>query len=142
MAEVKHPPIDEAVPYIYTRRLPDGRYALIELPPGSVRQSSDGAIEFRPSAVRVLDRLRAMALEVPDAPTPGWVRTLREAMGLTQVALARRLGVDKLSVSRWECGRSRPGAPAVAGLRRLRRRAMSAGLLVPGDAASKRRRAS
>jgi DNA-binding transcriptional regulator YiaG len=117
-------------PYFHALRLADGRFACIELPARSVRRGPDGEVELRPSAVKLLDRLRVMAHEVPDEPSPGWVRTLREALGLTQATLARRIGVDRLSVSRWECGRGRPGADALAKLRRLRRRAVQAGVLV------------
>ena len=133
--------IDETRPYPYTLRLADGRYVFVELPPGGVTRGVDGEIELRPSAVRVLDRVRAMAGEVPDQPTPGWVRTLREALGLTQAALAARVGVDKLRVSRWECGRARPGPDALERLRRLRRRAAASGLVIQSHAARPRRAA-
>jgi DNA-binding transcriptional regulator YiaG len=39
------------------------------------------------------------------------VRRLRKAAGLTQGALARRLGVQKSTVYRWETGRTRITRP-------------------------------
>jgi len=39
------------------------------------------------------------------------VQRLRRRMALTQAELAARLGVHKLTVSRWECGRVRVTEP-------------------------------
>ena len=39
---------------------------------------------------------------------PGRIKALRERLGLTQAALAERLGVSFVSVNRWENGQSRP----------------------------------
>lgn len=36
------------------------------------------------------------------------IAALRKAHGLTQAELAARLGVDKQSISNWECGRNTP----------------------------------
>ena len=43
--------------------------------------------------------------------TGGLIRTLRRRRGLTQLALAERLGVSDKAVSKWERGR---GAPDIA----------------------------
>ena len=47
------------------------------------------------------------------------IRELREARGLSQHGLARRLGVTKMAVSRWESGAAMPTAdklPTIAAL--------------------------
>ena len=41
--------------------------------------------------------------------TPIEAKTIREALGLTQVALARILGVSNMTVSKWERGIQTPG---------------------------------
>jgi DNA-binding transcriptional regulator YiaG len=47
------------------------------------------------------------------------VQRLRRKLGLTQAALAARLGVHKLTVSRWECDRVRITEPTAHLLRLL-----------------------
>lgn len=45
------------------------------------------------------------------APGAGWAayaQHAREAAGLTKTELARRIGVDRMTVTRWESGRFRP----------------------------------
>ena len=49
------------------------------------------------------------------------IRTLRERLGLTQAAMAAQLGVNFVTLSRWELGRSRPSALALGRLRELDR---------------------
>lgn len=50
------------------------------------------------------------------------IKELRTSAGLTQEALAHRLGVSVFSVSRWERGLSRPRSKAhLRGLEGLRR---------------------
>ena len=49
------------------------------------------------------------------------IRKLRERLGLTQAAMAAQLGVNFVTLSRWELGRSRPSALAVSRLRALER---------------------
>jgi len=63
------------------------------------------------------------------ADAAAWVRQLRSQLGLTQGALAEKLGVTVVTVNRWEMGRSRPN--------RLARRALAAlAAMADGDAAS------
>lgn len=50
---------------------------------------------------------------------PVEIRKLRERLGLTQAAMAAQLGVNFVTLSRWELGRSRPSALAVSRLRAL-----------------------
>ena len=47
------------------------------------------------------------------------VQRLRRKLGLTQAELAARLGVHKLTVSRWECDRTRVTEPMVRLMRLL-----------------------
>ena len=47
-------------------------------------------------------------------------RKIREALGMTQEALAARLGTTVTTISRWECGRKRPvGKLMLAAIARL-----------------------
>jgi DNA-binding transcriptional regulator YiaG len=48
-------------------------------------------------------------------PGPALARAIREAAGVSQSRLAEELGVDRVTVTRWEGGHRRPrGARAVA----------------------------
>ena len=51
-------------------------------------------------------RQKAPHVDVP--PLPERLRRARAALGLTQAAVAERLGVGLLSVKRWESGRATP----------------------------------
>src|SRR5450432_4149427 len=64
-----------------------------------------------PPAVRALDRLRAV-FAAQDQLTPGFIVSLREAIGLTQEQFGHKVGVSKMTVSRWECGKMRPSLSA------------------------------
>ena len=55
-----------------------------------------------------MNRLRAV-FTAQERLTPGFITSLREAMGLTQSEFGEKVGVSKITVSRWECGRMRPG---------------------------------
>lgn len=48
----------------------------------------------------------------PPADYPARIKALRARLGLTQTALADRLGVSFVSVNRWENGQTRPTALA------------------------------
>lgn len=52
------------------------------------------------------------ALCTPPAHQPGgsWIPAAREARGLTQEELARRVGVSRSAVAQWESGRASPRA--------------------------------
>jgi putative transcriptional regulator len=82
-----------------------------------------------PPAVRVLDRLRAL-FETRTAVTPGFIVSLREAMELTQQQFAAKLGVSKMTVSRWECGRMNPGKSAAQRIRKLQQKAQREGVRI------------
>ncbi len=110
--------VPEDVPY--TMRLPDGRTLFVLLPAAWCERDVTGELLFKPEAARHLDRIRALAMKAPKAPTPGYVRTLREALGLTQKRFGERLGVDAMTVSRWERGTVQPGPAALKALEKLR----------------------
>jgi transcriptional regulator with XRE-family HTH domain len=44
-------------------------------------------------------------------PTPAELKQARKTLGLTQAALAERLGVSANTVARWERGNLEPGYP-------------------------------
>lgn len=85
-----------------------------------------------PPAVRALDRLRAV-FTTQARITPGFVISLREAMGLTQQQFGRKLGVTKMTVSRWECGRMRPSRSMVAAIRNVQSRLKNKGVKIDGE---------
>lgn len=47
------------------------------------------------------------------------IKTIRETLGLTQTALAEKIGVAQGDVSNWENGKHRPSRAARATLKRL-----------------------
>lgn len=58
--------------------------------------------------------------------------TLREALGLTQAEFGRRIGVEKMTVWRWEKGKLRPGNESIEAIESLRREAARNGVLLAG----------
>jgi DNA-binding transcriptional regulator YiaG len=105
----------------FTARLPDGRTLFVLIPAKWCEQDQGGQVLFKPEAARLIDRVQVMAMRTPPQPTPGYVRTLRETLGLTQAELAARVGVDRMTVARWEWGKLRPSRNAAAALDKLRR---------------------
>lgn len=79
-----------------------------------------------------MERARAALADMPDQPSPGWIRRFREAMSLTQKELGAAIGVDKLTVSRWERGEIRPRLSAVKAMRKLRAKRARTGVAVDG----------
>ena len=125
------PPEREADrPQPYVLNLGDGRKLLVELPASSVAFGPEGELLLRPSAVRLLDRLRVGAADMPENPSPGWIKTFRTTLGLTQRELGEEIGVDKLTVSRWERGQVQPRTAAVREMRKLRAKRARKGLVV------------
>ena len=70
-----------------------------------------------------------MGAEVSAADVPSLIRNIRAALGLTQEALAREIGVTFSTVNGWENGRHRP-IPAL--ITRLHDIASAAGLTMAG----------
>ena len=119
--------------YPYTMRLPDGRTLCVEVPGRWMATDRDGTPAFEPEAVRFLDRIRAAFLPVVNkAPSPGFLMTLREALGLTQRQFGDAVQVDKMTVSRWERGEFRPSSAALMKIEKLRKAALRRGLVIPG----------
>jgi len=117
----------------YTMRLPDGRTLFVEVPGRWVSADRDGTAAFLPAGVRFLDRVRVLALSVLDqSPSPGYITTLREALGYTQKQLAEKLGIDKMTVSRWERGALRPSGESLKALEKLRRKSVREGVVILG----------
>jgi DNA-binding XRE family transcriptional regulator len=112
--------------------LPDGRTEFLEIPGRWVTRDRSGETGFLPQAVYLLDRVRALAISASDRPPrPGYIRSLRQALGMTQADFAARVGVDKLTVSRWERGAVRPRPESLGAIERLRKRAARRGVTVP-----------
>ena len=119
--------------YPYVLKLRDGRRVFVELPGRWVTTDRDGEAAFLPQAVEFLDRVQVVAMSVFDRPpSPGYITTLRKALGLAQQQLGERLGVDKMTISRWERGTVKPGQESLSMLDKLRKQAIRKGVTVAG----------
>jgi hypothetical protein len=116
----------------YTMKLPDGRTVYVEVPHRYVITERSGEVGFTPAGVRFLDRVRALATPLTAAPSPAYIATLRHALGMTQAQLAQRLGVSKLTISRWERGALKPGPDSLKALSRVAATAKRKGVLLAG----------
>jgi DNA-binding XRE family transcriptional regulator len=87
-----------------------------------------GDTAFTPAGVRFLDRVRALFMPMRPHLTPGFIRTLREALHLTQHQFGEAVGVDKMTVFRWEKGILRPSEESVKAIKRLRDKAVRRGV--------------
>ena len=114
----------------YTLRLADGRTVAVEVPPAMVVKDRGGDVAFTPAGVRFIDRVRVLFLPMRPDPTPGFVRTLRGALGMTQGQFAEAVGIDKMTVFRWEKGSLRPSPASVRRIERLRAKGVRRGVLV------------
>jgi hypothetical protein len=109
----------------------DDAFLAIRLPAAWLKADPSGQPLLLPPAIRAVDRLRAV-FEADKPLTPGFIVSLREAMGLTQEQFADKLGVSKMTISRWECGRMRPGQSMIGHIHRLQRRAQREGVSIDG----------
>jgi DNA-binding transcriptional regulator YiaG len=116
-------------PYPYVLTLRDGRRVFVELPAQWVG-SYQGEMTLLPPAVKFLDKVQAMAQKIEGVPSRGQIVALRAALGMTQKELGAAVGVDKLTVSRWERGELKPGAASVRRLRKLQQGAARRGVVV------------
>jgi DNA-binding transcriptional regulator YiaG len=91
-----------------------------------------GELAFTREGVRFLDHVRALALEPSPAPSPAYLAALRESLGLTQAQLGERIGRDKLTISRWECGVLRPSPEALERFYALVRTMKQTGVVLAG----------
>ncbi len=106
-----------------------GRTVAVEVPGRWVTADRDGSAALLPEGVAFLDRVRAVFLSVLDrAPSPGYLVSLRKGLGLTQAEFGERIGVDKMTVSRWERGAMRPGAEALRAIKKRRKEAVRRGV--------------
>jgi DNA-binding transcriptional regulator YiaG len=112
-------------------RLPDGRTLYVEVPGRWVTEDRDGSPALLPDAVRFLDRIQALAQRLDRPPSPGFVTSLREALGMTQAEFGEQLGVDKMTVSRWERGALRPSDESIKAIEQLRRKTVQRGVTIP-----------
>lgn len=116
----------------YTMKLTDGRTVYVEVPGHWTTKDRSGETAFLPQAVALLDQIRALAVKLDRPPSPGYVTAMREALGLTQKEFGERVGVDKLTVSRWERGELRPSTKSLTALEALRREAVRKGVVLAG----------
>lgn len=116
----------------FTARLPDGRTLFVLVPARWCETDASGEVLFKPEGARFIDRVQALAMETPAKPTPAYIKALREALGLTQTQLGERVGVDKMTVARWEWGLLSPrrGSAALKKLEALRREAARKGVVI------------
>jgi len=115
----------------YTMKLPDGRTLYLEVPGRWVTADRGGKPALLPDGAAFLDRVRALAIRLDRPPGPGFIVALREALGMTQKEFAERIGVDKMTVSRWERGALRPSDESLAVIEQLRKQAVRRGVTIP-----------
>ena len=123
---------DERPDVPYMMKLPDGRTLYVEVPGRYAEQDRSGRVAFTPGGVRFLDRVRALAFPLDTPPRPAFISNLRQALGMTQTEFGDAVGVNKMTVFRWEHGTTRPGSGALERLRRLVARAKRRGTLLAG----------
>lgn len=116
----------------YAVSLGDGRTLAISLNSAWLKADRSGQPLLLPPAARALDRLRAIFIH-QDKLTPGFIVSLREAMGLTQQEFGQKLGVTKMTISRWECGRLRPSDEMTTAIRKLQAHARREGVQIDGE---------
>lgn len=121
---------EEVVPFAMT--LADGRVLFVEVPKHMTSRDRSGELVFTLAGVKLLDRVQVLAMKPGPAPSPAYLLTLREALGLTQSELGRLIGRDKLTISRWERGTVRPGPEALEKLYELARKMKRKGVLLAG----------
>ncbi len=114
----------------YAIDLGAGRTLVVELTPAEYCYDLDAELVFTPAGCRRLDKVRAAAVDMPDELSPGWIKTFRATLGLTQAELGEALNIVKLTVSRWERGAVRPRLAAVRTMRLLRKQAARNGVIV------------
>jgi len=119
---------DKRVPY--TMPLPAGKTVVVHIPADMVEYDLDGEMMFTPAGGQLLDRIRALAMDAPQAPSPAYIRTLREALDMTQSQLAKQLGCATITIKKWEAGDARPREKAATRLRKLAERATRRGVVV------------
>lgn len=115
----------------YTLSVGDAFLAIM-LRPSWLKADPSGMPVLLPPAVRAIDRLRAVFARETRI-TPGFITALREAMHLSQTQFGAKLGVSKITVSRWERGRMRPGPEMHAAILKLQDQARSEGVIIDAE---------
>ncbi len=115
----------------YVMSFGEGRMLAINLQATWLKADRTGKPLLLPPAVRALDRLRAV-FAAQEQITPGFIISLREAMALTQAEFGEKLGVSKMTVSRWECGTMQPGRATIPAILKLRTSAQRNGVKIDG----------
>lgn len=129
----RHGPRRARPNYPFTFTLPDGRTLCLEVPGRWTTDVPGYGLGFLPEAVRLIDRVCAVHSAIDstsNGPSPGFIATLREALGMTQREFGGRIGVDKMTVARWEWGKVRPSVESIAAMERLRKEAIRKGVVV------------
>jgi DNA-binding transcriptional regulator YiaG len=114
----------------YVLRLPDGRQVFLELPEELVSRDRSGHLLLRPRAMKLLDHIRAVAMRDVKNPSPAYLATLRQTLDLTQEEFGKAVGVDKMTVSRWERGTRKPGVESARRIAALRNKRVRQGVRV------------
>lgn len=125
----KHSPAIEKV--LVEEVYPEGRVAATV---AMWRDPRSGALSYTVSAVRAMDRLRALLVRIDEHSSPSHVKTLCESLGLTQQELANKLRVTGQTISRWERRDARPSAAALKKLRKIQLSARKTGVTVKTSA--------
>lgn len=129
------PKVKPAADAPFTARLPDGRTLFVLVPGRWCETDAGGELLLKPEAVRFIDRVQALAMETPAKPTPAYLRALREGLGLTQAEFAGRVGVDKMTIARWEWGQLSPRRAKVLVIDKIRKAAARQGVVIDTRAA-------
>ncbi len=134
------PAVAQTSPYVL--QFADGRSVALQLPAGTIVRDRGGETAFTPAGIRFLDRVRALFTPMRPVVTPGFIKTLREALRMTQADFGSAVGVDKMTVFRWEKGTLRPGKSSLHAIEKLRVRMTRRGVLMDavGSPATKNRR--
>jgi DNA-binding transcriptional regulator YiaG len=116
----------------YTMSLPGGQTLFVRIPGKYVIYDRSGEMAFTPEGTRFLDHIRAVAIETPDTPSPAYIKTVREAMKMTQAELAKKLDYSLISIKKWEAGDAKPGKKAIERIQRLVNSVTKGGLVLAG----------
>ncbi len=116
----------------YTMKLPDGRTLYVEVPGRFAEQDRSGEVAFTPEGVAFLDRIRALTMPLDTTPRPAFITALREGLGMNQEQFGELVGVNKLTVSRWERGTMTPRDSTLQRIRQAVTKAKRRGITLAG----------
>lgn len=114
----------------YTMNLPDGRTLFVNVPGQFAEAHENGGVIFTPDGARFLDHVRALAMSAKTPVTGGHIRALRSALGMTLEEFGERVGVQHMTVWRWESGGMKPRPGSLAAIEGLRRRLTRRGVVL------------